>query len=99
MQFTLTLPDPSSSRAGKEAYRSLPAGPELHRIHPSLYGPDQFNGTDTGYARFSPIRDAAGGLIPTLYGGQSFNCAVCEVILRCPDAPTHDPKTGLRPSR
>ena len=74
---------------------TLPAKTELHRIHPSLYRLDQFNGTDRGDARFSPIRDVAGALIPTLYGGQSFDCAVCEVILRCPDVPPLDPKTGL----
>ena len=65
---------------------SMPAGQELHRIHHTAYGPCQFNGADRGNARFSPIRDRSGAIIPTIYAAQSFRCAACEIILRAPDA-------------
>ena len=82
------LPDPSKMKVGKEDYIDLPAGTELHRIHPTRFGSAQFNDTALGDARFSPIRNAAGAIIPTIYGGESFECAVCEIILRCPDTAT-----------
>ena len=64
----------------------LPAGTDLHRIHHGDYGSCQFNETDRGNARFSPIRDVRGDIIPTIYAAQSFRCASCEIILRAPDA-------------
>ncbi len=36
-----------------------------------------------------------GTIIPTIYAAQTFPCATCEIILRCPDTPPTDPKTGL----
>jgi hypothetical protein len=95
MGFDLTNPDPSTMRVGKEAYVMLTKGTELHRIHPAAYKAEQFNPTASGNARFSPIRDAAGVIIPTIYAAQTFPCATCEIILRCPDTPPIDPKTGL----
>lgn len=95
MRFNLTIPDPSTMRVGKEAYITLPAGAELHRIHPDVYKAEQFNPTAAGDARFSPIRDAGGKIIPTVYAAQTFSCAICEIILRCPDVPLTDPKTSL----
>lgn len=95
MRFDLTIPDPSTMRVGKEAYVTLDAGTELHRIHPTVYETEQFNPTATGDARFSPIRDAEDTIIPTIYAAQTFACAVCEIILRCPDTPPVDPKIGL----
>ncbi len=95
MRFDLTIPDPSTMRIGKEAYVSLAKGTELHRIHPTAYEAEQFNPTAAGDARFSPIRNASGAIIPTIYTAQTFECATCEIILRCPDTPPTDPKTGL----
>jgi hypothetical protein len=95
MRFDLMLPDPSTMRVGKEVYVDLNAGTELHRIHPAVYKAGQFNPTASGDARFSPIRDAKGAIIPTIYAAQTFACAACEIILRCPDVPPVDPKTGL----
>ena len=46
---------------------TLPAEQVLHRVHQDLYKADQFNPGQKGNARFSPIRDAKGDLIPTLY--------------------------------
>jgi len=81
------IPDPSTIRAGKVTYVSLPCDVELHRIHPSEFGPVQFNDTDKGNARFSPLHDTDGAIIPTIYAAESFECAACEIILRCPDTP------------
>ena len=80
----LAEPVPENFRAALR--KDLPAATVLHRIHHGDYGSRQFNGTDRGNARFSPIRDVLGGIIPTIYAGQSFRCAVCEIILRAPDA-------------
>ena len=56
------------------------AGTALHRIHLDLYAADAFNPGIKGNARFSPIVNAAGKPIPTLYGGTSFNCAAMETV-------------------
>jgi hypothetical protein len=95
MRFELIIPAPSVVRIGKEAYVELAEGIELHRIHPSVYKAEQFNPADAGDARFSPIRSADGVIIPTIYAAENFLCATCEIILRCPDTPPIDPKTGL----
>ncbi|MET4898433.1 RES family NAD+ phosphorylase [Sphingomonadaceae bacterium jetA1] len=87
MRISLKIPDPATMRVGKEDYHRLAAGTELHRVHPGAFGPTAFNDTDKGNARFSPIRDAGGTIIPTIYAAQSFACAICEIILRCPDTP------------
>ncbi|GJD42343.1 hypothetical protein AFCDBAGC_0179 [Methylobacterium cerastii] len=94
MRFDLAIPDPSTMRVGKEAYVDLRTGTELHRIHPTAFLPEQFNDTARGNARFSPIRDTAGVIIPTIYGAESFECAACEIILRCPDVPPVAPTAG-----
>lgn len=52
----------------------------LHRIHHEDYPGDVFNPGIRGNARFSPIKDAAGALIPTLYAGDSFECAAMETV-------------------
>ncbi|HEY0587854.1 MAG TPA: RES family NAD+ phosphorylase [Pseudoduganella sp.] len=59
---------------------SLPAGAELHRVHPEEYGATQFNPGPKGNARFSPINDLNGLSIPTIYAGQSFECAAMETV-------------------
>ncbi|UTY57998.1 RES family NAD+ phosphorylase [Massilia sp. erpn] len=55
-------------------------GELLHRVHQDKYAADQFNPGLAGNARFSPIQDAQGHPIPTLYGGASFACAVMETV-------------------
>ena len=52
----------------------------IHRVHSSAYNANQFNLGVKGNARFSPIKDAKGNPIPTLYGGDSFNCAAMETV-------------------
>ncbi|OLF53827.1 RES family NAD+ phosphorylase [Pseudomonas chlororaphis] len=52
----------------------------IHRIHQEQYEGDQFNPGIRGNARFSPIKNAQGDAIPTLYGGSSFDCAAMETV-------------------
>lgn len=59
---------------------SWPAGRLIHRIHHRQYGALQFNPGVRGNARFSPIRNADGDPVPTLYGGSSFACAAMESV-------------------
>ena len=55
-------------------------GAALHRVHLDIYAAEAFNPGIKGNARFSPIVDAAGKPIPTLYGGTSFDCAAMETV-------------------
>lgn len=52
----------------------------IHRVHQNKYAADEFNPGLAGNARFSPIKDASGGAIPTLYGGATFECAAMETV-------------------
>lgn len=56
------------------------AGAALHRVHLDVYAAEAFNPGVKGNARFSPIVNAAGKPIPTLYGGTSFDCAAMETV-------------------
>jgi RES domain len=56
------------------------AGTALHRIHLDTYAASAFNPGLLGNARFSPIVNAAGKPIPTLYAGSSFDCAAMETV-------------------
>ena len=56
------------------------AGTALHRVHLDVNAADAFNPGIKGNARFSPIVNADGKPIPTLYGGTSFNCAAMETV-------------------
>ena len=58
MRFSIKVPNPTTMKVGKEDYHLLKAGTPLHRIHPKVFGATQFNDSDKGSARFSPIRDA-----------------------------------------
>lgn len=61
-------------------YVTVPAGTAMHRVHLSAYLATQFNPTARGNARFSPIKDSAGAVIPTLYAGTTFECALLETV-------------------
>lgn len=52
----------------------------IHRVHPEAYGADVFNPGPRGNARFSPILDTRGESIPTIYGGETFDCAAMETV-------------------
>jgi hypothetical protein len=63
-----------------------PAGQAIHVLHDAAYEPHGFNpGVDAaGHlrnpTRFAPIRDAAGRVVPYLYGGSSRDCAIFETV-------------------
>ena len=57
-----------------------PRGLLIHRLHQDLYAPDAFNPGVKGNARFSPIKNAAGDPIPTLYGSTTFDCAAMQTV-------------------
>jgi len=68
--------------------KTLEAGTVLHRVHQDRYMADQFNPGTQGNARFSPIQDAKGTAIPTLYGGSTMDCAMMETVFHdVPHAP------------
>lgn len=53
---------------------------EMHRVHESVYLPAIFNPSDKGNARFSPIRDSHGNIIPTIYAATSLQGALMETV-------------------
>jgi hypothetical protein len=58
----------------------LKANVVLHRVHPEKYAATEFNPGPHGNARFSPIYDASGKSIPTIYAGETFECAAMETV-------------------
>ena len=70
-------------------------GNVVYRVHPDIYSPVgglvRFNGSDRGNARFSPIRDRAAKIIPTLYAGVTYNCSLMETVF-------HDVPIGVGPT-
>jgi RES domain len=67
------------------------AGATMHRVHGTIYVVDQFNPSLKGNARFSPIRDPSGSVIPTLYAATTPRGALMESVFR--DVPY---RTGLK---
>ena len=56
------------------------AGEIMYRVHDSVYSVDSFNSSPLGNARFSPIRDSGGEVIPTLYAATTPQGALMETI-------------------
>jgi hypothetical protein len=52
----------------------------LHRVHDGAWGPAEFNRSRFGNARFSPLFDNSGNIVPTLYAGTTLDCALMETI-------------------
>ncbi|HBO0859739.1 RES family NAD+ phosphorylase [Pseudomonas aeruginosa] len=52
----------------------------LHRVHSDAYAGGQFNPGLKGNARFSPIRNAHGDSIPTIYAAGTFDAALMESV-------------------
>lgn len=71
---------PGPNSALHVSYITVPAGTVMHRIHLRTYQATQFNPTVLGNARFSPIKNFAGTVIPTLYAGSTFECATMETV-------------------
>lgn len=78
VKLASTVPDPPAVLHITPA--TWKAGNALHRVHLDVHAAEAFNPGSKGNARFSPIVNAAGKPIPTLYGGTSFNCAAMETV-------------------
>lgn len=65
-------------RLGRVSPCTWPAGQPIHRIHADVFAPATVNASGKGDAPFSPLHGASGAVIPTLYGGSSFECAAME---------------------
>ena len=55
-------------------------GQTVYRVHSSAYGSLQFNPSMRGSARFSPLIDPTGNVIPTIYAGTTLDCALMESV-------------------
>jgi hypothetical protein len=67
---------------GKRAPKTVTFRPQaIWRVHPARYRPAQFRSGSDGNARFSPIRNSDGSVIPTWYGARTLTCAIMETIL------------------
>jgi hypothetical protein len=58
------------------------SGETMYRVHDAIYVVDQFNPSPKGNARFSPILDMSGKVIPTLYAATTPRGALMESIFR-----------------
>lgn len=86
------MPAPEPRASARPASRPTPLPPStlhvtqwtlhsrlvLHRVHQDRYTGEQFNPGLEGNARFSPIRNAKGAAIPTLYAAVTFDAAAME---------------------
>lgn len=82
------IPVPPANLASLVTRKTWPAGDTIHRIHLDVYAAEAFNPGPKGNARFSPISDASGTAIPTIYGGTTFECAAMETVFHdVPHAP------------
>lgn len=55
-------------------------GEIMYRVHDAVYAVDSFNPSPLGNARFSPIGDSAGNVIPTLYAATTPQGALMETV-------------------
>lgn len=78
---------------------TLPSQTLLHRVHPEQYGATEFNGSKNGDARFSPMIEDDGVVVPTVYAGTTLDCALMETafhdVAKQPGFKTQD-KAKLR---
>lgn len=58
------------------------SGRTMYRVHDAIYAVDQFNPSPKGNARFSPILDSSGKVIPTLYAATTPRGALMESVFR-----------------
>ena len=58
------------------------SGKTMYRVHDAIYAVDQFNPSPKGNARFSPILDPSGQVIPTLYAATTPRGALMESVFR-----------------
>ena len=67
---------------------TIPAGTRWLRVHEKKYEPTQFNPSPDGNARFSPITNAEGLIIPTLYTAEDEASALMETVLHDVPSPS-----------
>ncbi len=70
----------SSTAEASITIRPWGSSQRLFRIHPGRYGATEFNVNAKGEARFSPLVEATGQVIPTMYAGSSLDCALMETV-------------------
>ena len=58
----------------------LEQGTVLHRVHKATYAADAFNPSILANARFSPLMDGTGSVIPTIYAAHTFDGAAMETV-------------------
>ena len=58
------------------------SGQTMYRVHDAIYTVDEFNPSRKGNARFSPILDPSGNVIPTLYAATTPRGALMESVFR-----------------
>lgn len=58
------------------------AGTTMYRVHETIYAVDRFNSSRKGNARFSPVLDPSGNVIPTLYAATTSRGALMESVFR-----------------
>ena len=58
------------------------SGQTMYRVHDAIYTVDEFNPSLKGNARFSPILDPSGNVIPTLYAATTPRGALMESVFR-----------------
>ena len=70
---------------------TLPISPKAvwYRIHKATYAAAAFNATAAGNSRFSPIKDVAGEIVPTIYAGEDVKTALMETVLHDVPSPSH----------
>lgn len=76
----IVIPTPPAGLAKLIRTTTWPKTRVIHRIHQDRFRGDEFNPGLNGNARFSPIRDGKGNAIPTIYGGDTFDCAAMESV-------------------
>ncbi|MDE8654266.1 RES family NAD+ phosphorylase [Novosphingobium album (ex Liu et al. 2023)] len=76
----IVIPTPPADLARLVRTIAWPKARVIHRIHQDQFRSDEFNPGPKGNARFSPICDAKGNAIPTIYGGETFDCAAMESV-------------------
>jgi hypothetical protein len=80
MGSAIVIPTPPADLAKLIRTTTWPKTRVIHRIHQDRFRGDEFNPGPNGNARFSPICDAKGNSIPTIYGGETFDCAAMESV-------------------
>lgn len=74
------VPPPPNDLGELIIRENIAGGGVFHRVHSEQFGAAQFNPGPRGNARFSPIKDANGRQIPTIYAGATFDCALMETV-------------------